>query len=132
MKKFFRMIIFSSLAIYLISFLIKGFIIKSDIYSFFLAALILSIVYYLITPILKIVLLPLNILTLGLASLIANLLIFNFFISRFQLIIIKPWHFSGFNYFGLTIPAIDLDYWPTLIIVVILYSTLINLFESIL
>lgn len=132
MKKLLRMIFFSLISIFVISLLVKGFEIKSDIYSYFVAAVFLSIVYYLIAPIIKLVLLPLNILTLGLASFFAYLLIFNFVINQFSLLIIKPWHFDGISLFGIVIPPLDFNYWMTLILVVVLYSTLINLFESLL
>lgn len=132
MKKIFRMVIFSLISIFLITLIVKGFEIKPDIYSYLLAAVVLSLVYYLIIPILKLILLPLNILTLGLASFLAYLIIFNFVINRFNLLIIKPWHFDGLTIGSFSIPPIDLSYWPTLILVVVLYSTLINFFESIL
>lgn len=130
MKKLLRRVIFSLASIFVISLVVKGFEIKPDIYSYLAAAFVLSIVYYLITPIIKLILLPLNVLTLGMASFFAYLLIFNFVINHFNLLIIKSWQFEGINLFGIAIPPVDFNYWMTFILVVLLYSTLINLFET--
>jgi uncharacterized membrane protein YvlD (DUF360 family) len=132
MKKIFRMIIFSTLSIYITSLLIKGFIIKSDLISLFISAFILAIFYYLLTPLMKLILLPLNFFTLGLASTIIYVLLFNYVINKFNLVLIKPWIFPGINLFGIFIPKIMFNYWLTLITSSIFYSSIINFLELIL
>ncbi len=129
MKKILRMIIFSGLSFYITSLIIKGFAIKTDPYSLITAAFILAIVYYLITPLIKLILLPLNILTLGLVSIFVYILLFNFVINKFNLVVIHPWVFPGGNFGGISIPQIEFNYWLTLITSSVLYSTIINLLE---
>lgn len=129
MKKIFRMIIFSGLSLYITSLIIKGFIIKTDLNSLIIASFILAIVYYLFTPLIKVILLPLNILTLGLISIIVYILLFNFVINKFNLVIIQPWVFPGLNINGFSLPRIEFNYWLTLITSSVLYSTIINLLE---
>lgn len=129
MKKIFRMIIFSGLSLYITSLIIKGFIIKTDLISLIIASLILAIVYYLLTPLIKVILLPFNILTLGLISIIVYILLFNFVINKFNLVVIHPWVFPGGNFGGISIPQIEFNYWLTLISSSVLYSTIINLLE---
>jgi len=70
MKKIFRMIIFSGVAIFITALWNKGFVIKADPLIYLKASLIIALVYYLITPISKIILLPLNIFTFGFVSVI--------------------------------------------------------------
>ena len=82
MKKIFRMIIFSGVAIFLTSLWNSGFIIASDPMIYLKAALIIAAVYYLIIPISKIILLPLNILTLGFVSVIFYAAVFYFLLNR--------------------------------------------------
>lgn len=132
MKRLFRMVIFSSLSLYLTSLMIKGFVIKKDLESFIAAALILAAVYYLLTPLIKVVLLPLNILTLGLVSAIVYILMFNYVINKFNLVTIQSWFFPGYSGFGFSVPSIEFNYWLTLISSSIMYSVLINLLEMIL
>lgn len=129
MKKIFRMIIFSGLSLYITSLIIEGFIIKTDLESLIIASFILAIVYYLLTPLIKVILLPLNILTLGLISIIVYVLLFNFLINKFNLVVIHPWVFPGYNFGGISIPKIEFNYWFTLITSSVLYSTIINLLE---
>lgn len=123
------MIIFSGLSLYLTSLIIKGFIIKTDLNSLIIAAFILAIVYYLLTPLIKLILLPLNILTLGLISIIVYILLFNFVINKFNLVVIHSWVFPGYNFAGISVPQIEFNYWLTLITSSVLYSTIINLLE---
>ncbi len=123
------MIIFSGLSLYLTSLVIKGFIIKTDLKSLIISAFLLAVVYYFLTPFIKLILLPLNILTLGVISIIVYILLFNYVINKFHLVTIQPWVFPGFNINGFYLPTIKFNYWLTVFISSVLYSTIINLLE---
>jgi len=97
MKKIFRMIIFSGIAIFVTALWNKGFVIKMDPLIYLKASLIIALVYYLITPISKIILLPLNIFTFGFVSVIFYAVIFYFLLNHFDLVVIKEWVFLGNN-----------------------------------
>jgi len=97
MKKIFRMIIFSGIAIFVTALWNKGFVIKMDPLIYLKASLIIALVYYLITPISKIILLPLNIFTFGFVSVVFYAVIFYFLLNHFDLVVIKEWVFLGNN-----------------------------------
>lgn len=131
MKRILRSVVFSALSLYLTSLVIGGFVVKTDLKSYALATLILAAIYYFVLPLTKLVLLPLNILTLGLVSTIAYIIIFNYVISYFGFIAIVPWGFPGAHIYGFVIPKFYFNYLATLIISAILYSSIINLAETI-
>jgi len=103
MKKIFRMIVFSMIAVFLTSLWNKGFIIKPDWFIYIKASLLIALIFYLIFPISKLILLPLNILSLGFISTIVYCFIFYFLSKYFSLIDIKPWIFSGGSFLGVVI-----------------------------
>jgi len=122
MKKIFRMIIFSAVAIFLTSQWNKGFIIKLDWTVYLKASLLIAFIYYLIVPFSKLILLPLNILTLGLMSLVVYCLLFYFLANYFSLIEIK----------NSTLMAYKFTKTANIFISAISVSTIINLLERIL
>ena len=130
MKKIFRMIIFSVVAIFLTSLWNKGFVIKSDPMIYLKAALIIAAVYYLIVPVSKLILLPLNILTLGFVSVIFYAAIFYFLLNRFQLISIKEWIFPGIKLFGIALSKIEISGLSNIFISSFSISAIINLLET--
>src|SRR3989344_6822977 len=132
MKKIFRMIIFSVVAIFLTSLWNKGFVIKADSMIYLKAALIIAAVYYLIVPVSKLILLPLNILTFGFVSVIFYAAIFYFLLDRFQLISIRVWVFPGIKLFGITLSKIEISGLSNIFISSFSISTIINLLETIL
>jgi len=122
MKKILRMIVFSAVAILLTSLWNKGFTIKLDPMIFLKASLLIAAVYYLVLPISKLILLPLNIISLGLVSAIFYSVVLFFLFSRFNLIYVKDWTFSGLRIsriFNIFISSFSI-------------SVIINLFETIL
>ena len=131
MKKIFRMIIFSLVAIFLTSLWNKGFIIKADFFVYLKAALIIASVYYLIVPVSKLILLPLNILTLGFFSVIFYAGIFYFLLNRFQLISIDEWIFPGIQLFGMVLTEMKISSLANIFISSFSISTIINLLETI-
>lgn len=131
MKRLFRMIIFSGVAILLTSLWNKGFVITSDPIIYLKAALIIAAVYYLIVPVSKLILLPLNILTLGSVSVIFYAAIFYFLLNRFNLINIRQWVLPQINLFGITISKMEISGLSNIFISSLSISTIINLLETI-
>lgn len=130
MKKIFRMLIFSGIAIFLTSLWNKGFIIQIDPMIYLKASIVIALVYYLITPISKLILLPLNILTLGLVSTIFYAIIFYFLLSHFNLISIKEWIFAGTKILGITLSEIKISSLTNIFVSSFSISTIINLLEK--
>lgn len=131
MKKIFRMIIFSGVAILLTTLWNKGFIIKSDPMTYLKAALIIAAVYYLIVPISKLILLPLNLLTFGLVSVVFYAVIFYLLLNRFNLISIKEWVFPGIKILGVTLGEIKISGTSNIFLSSFSISTIISLLEKI-
>ncbi|KKP60914.1 MAG: hypothetical protein UR56_C0018G0013 [Candidatus Roizmanbacteria bacterium GW2011_GWC2_34_23] len=131
MKKIFRMIIFSGVAIFLTALWNKGFIVKDDPMIYLKAALIIAAVYYLIVPASKLVLLPLNILTFGLVSVVFYAAIFYFLLNRFNLISIEEWVFPGAKMLGITLGKIKISSTANIFVSSFSISTVINLLEKI-
>jgi uncharacterized membrane protein YvlD (DUF360 family) len=131
MKKIFRMIIFSGVAILLTSLWDKGFIIKADPLVYLKAALIIAAVCYLILPVSKLILLPLNILTLGFVSVVFYSAIFYLLLNRFHVIIIKDWIFPVTKIYTITLPQMKISGLANIFLSSFSISTIINLLETI-
>lgn len=132
MKKIFRMIIFSGLALYITSLWNKGFILNLDLKNFLIAMVIVAIVFYFINPIAKLILLPVNIITMGIMSLVAYILIFHFFLTNFSLIQLKEWVFTGITINGFTLNKMAISYWANVCLTSLSVSFVINCLEKIL
>ena len=130
MKRLFRMVIFSGVAILLTSLWNKGFVIKSDPTIYLKASLIIAAVYYLIVPVSKLILLPLNILTLGSVSVIFYAAIFYFLLNRFNLINISQWVLPQMKLFEITIGKMEISGLSNVFISSLSISTIINLLEK--
>lgn len=131
MKRIFRMIIFSAVAIFLTSLWNKGFVIKSDPMIYLKASLLIAAVYYLVLPVSKLILLPLNIISLGLVSVIFYSLLLFFIFNRFDLIFVNGWQFEGLKIFYLTLPRMEISQTVNIFISSFSISTIINLLETI-
>lgn len=132
MKKIFRMIIFSGIALYLTSLWNKGFILNLDLVSFLKTSIIIAVVYYFVVPFSKIIFLPLNIITFGLVSTIFYGLLFYFLFKNLDFISVKAWHFGGGKFLNFIIIPIDISYIVNIFLSAFSISTIINLLEKIL
>lgn len=88
--------------------LVSGLTYTGGLKSLLVGGLAFSLINLLLVPFLKILFLPLNILTLGIFSWLINVL------ALYALTTVAPhfkllsYHFAGFTYNGLTVPAADL------------------------
>ncbi|MDH7476591.1 MAG: phage holin family protein [Microgenomates group bacterium] len=130
MKKIFRMIIFSAIAIYLTSLWNFGFKINYSWNIFLKATLAIAIIYYLIVPLSKLILFPLNLLTLGLMSFLLYLFTLHLLSSGFHLINITSWQFPGINFLSFSIPKMEVNYFFNLILSAMSVSLIINFLEQ--
>ncbi len=126
MKKIFRMIVFSALALFLTTLWNKGFKVSFAPDIFLKALLLIAILNYLIVPISKLILLPLNVITLGMVSLLVYFLLFHFLLTRYSLVVIKDWIFPGFWLVGKT----SINYWQNVLLSALSVTTIINFFEK--
>ncbi len=126
------MIIFSSFALILTSLWNKGFILPSDLITFFVASLTLALVFYIILPLSKIILLPLNIITLGLVTFVVYLVILHFSGASLHLFEITEWNFQGLNIAFISIPKMHISYLGNLVLSSVSISSIINVFEQLL
>lgn len=131
MKKIFRMIVFSGVAIFLTALWNKGFMIKQDPMIYLKAALLIAAVYYLVLPMSKLILLPLNIISLGLVSVIFYSAVLFFLFNRFNLITVKEWTFPGIKIFSFIIAEMKISRILNIFISSFSISTIINLLETI-
>src|SRR3989344_4872411 len=116
MKRITSMLIFSAVALFLTSLWNEGFKVNFTPLVFIRTILLVALFYYLVIPISKIVLLPINLLTLGLLSSILYFVLFYLFITRFSLVKITPWDFSGISFNGFVIKSFHIGYLTNLIL----------------
>jgi len=126
------MLIFSAVALYLTSLWNEGFKVNFSPYIFVRTVLLVTFFYYLVIPISKIILFPVNLLTLGLLSTVLYFVLFYVFITRFSLVQIKPWEFTGLTFNGLAVKSMQINYPLNLLLSSISLSFIINLLEGIL
>lgn len=132
MKRIFKMIIFSAVAVYATSLWNKGFVLPSGIDGFLKLVLVFAIVYYLLVPISKIILLPLNIITLGLVSFLVYLLLLHLASHSFSLLTIKDWTFGGLNFWRISIGKTYISYFWNLVLSSLSLSSIIGVLEKVL
>lgn len=132
MKRIFRMLIFSGLALYITSLWNKGFIISNNPKEFVITALAVASILYLIVPISKVILLPLNLLTLGFMSTILTIGLFYLLQHNFSLIKVDSWIFGGIKLWQLSIPKMEIAYISNLAISSFSISVIINTLERLL
>ena len=132
MKKLFRMLLFSLVALYVTSLWNKGFLLHSDWTTLLKAAFAVALIYYIIVPISKVVLLPINLLTLGLASTIVSLFLLYLLSHSFNLIDIKEWTFGGISLLGMGIQKMNISGGWNLVLSSVSISVIVQTLEKLL
>jgi uncharacterized membrane protein YvlD (DUF360 family) len=129
MKKISRMILFSAISLFISAAINNGIILSSQIDKLIYTILLIAGIYYIITPILRIIFFPINLLTIGTFSAIMYFLIFNFLMTRFQLIQITQWTFSGLDLGFLIIPKMTISELGNKVFAAFFISSIISLLE---
>ncbi len=131
MKKIIRSLVFYTLAIYLVSELIPGFRINTDLRGLIISGLCLALLFNFVNPVLKFLFLPINLITLGLFSFVSQVLTFYLFLKILpDYFNIRPWDFPGYDLNGLGIHFNPFTVSPFLTI--ILSTGLISIIVSVL
>lgn len=128
MKRFIRNVVFYTIAIYVVSLIIPGFKLVTDIRGLVLSGLTLSLLFAFVRPILSLLLLPINILTLGLFSFLSQVLTFYLFLFLFPSYVhIQPWQFLGWTFapIGLNIAPFEVGQFVTVVISTFLTSLIV-------
>lgn len=131
MKKIFRMLIFSATSLFLLTRFNTGVILSSDWEKILMGIILIALIYYIVTPIMKIFLLPINIITLGLASFISYIIIFIIINDYFNLIQFKSWNFPGFYFNSIIIKSFTLSPLANKVFSAFFISLIISFLESI-
>ncbi len=132
MKRLFRILIFSSTAVYLTSLWNKGFSFKGDLLVLLEFAAVFTIVFFLIRPILKIIVWPFNLLTFGFVGGVVNLLLFFGLFYLFPEFRITSWTFPGGNFLGVNLPKIYINEFWNFFLVIFSISFLISFLDNLL
>ncbi len=132
MKRIVKAIFFACIGIYVTSLWNRGFILPEHLLGLAKAGMIIALVYYILLPLAKIILMPLNLLTFGLMSFIFYLFVLHLLNAGFAIIKITPWHFPGWQFAGVNLPATQISYLGNLVLTSISLSSIINVLELVL
>jgi len=122
MKKYLRLFFINLFSLWLAVQVLSGVSFTDGFQTLAKAAVALTIINFIIRPLIKILLLPINLLTLGAFRWLVNV------ISLYLVTIIVPqfninsFYFSGFNYQGFTVPAVQLTAFWGLVVTSFLIS----------
>lgn len=121
MKKFLRIFLATTAAIYLCDRYIGGISYSNDWRVLIMAAVVLTGANLVIKPIVKLITLPINLLTLGFFSSFINALMLylvTYIVPKFS---VNPFDFSGFAYKGIIVPQIHFtNIWAYVLIAAII------------
>ena len=130
MKKLTRVLLFSSVTLYLTASWNKGFLLPSEWLPFLQIAALLAVTSYLVVPLSKIVLFPIHVLTFGLLSLLCYFVMFYLVDKYSGLLTIKEWVFPEFSLLGVSIQKIIFSPLGNLFAVSASSSVIINSLEK--
>ncbi|OGD63900.1 hypothetical protein A2160_01600 [Candidatus Beckwithbacteria bacterium RBG_13_42_9] len=116
LKSLLRSLFYSFLSLGGLKWFFPGFQVNGDWGELLLAAVVLTAINLLVKPVLKLILLPFNLISFGLFRWVINvlsLLILAFLVDQVRF---AAWHFPGFSYAGITLPAINFSALGSLIV----------------
>lgn len=126
MKSLLRGIIINSFALWAVSQLIDGLVIRGGFDVVILGGFALTLMNLLVRPVLSLLTLPFNLLTLGLFSWVINIVILYLLTVVVSQISLASYTFPGFTAGGFSIPRINLSSFQTAILVAFILSVLTN------
>ena len=130
MKKITRILLFSSVALYLTTLWNHGLTMPGNPLLFIETVALIGIATYLIVPLSKAVLFPIQILSFGLLSIAVYMGIFYLSGKVFDLPTIKSWIFPGGSFLGITVGKVTLSYLGNLAAVSCSVSGIITILEK--
>lgn len=116
MKHMVRSLLFHIVALWFTTQLLPTLVIIGNWQTLVGAGIVLTILTLFVQPLLKIIFLPINFLTLGLASWLVNVIILWILTIIVPQVQIKTWDFPGISLGGLSLSAMHISYFWSLII----------------
>lgn len=109
MKSIVRSITTNTIALYLTSLILAGFVIQEDIFTLLIAAAVLTLLNKLIKPIIKLLLLPINLITLGLFSWMVAVITIFILTIIVDGVSISAFTFPGLSFQGFIVPSMKVN-----------------------
>jgi putative membrane protein len=109
MKGLLRYFLINTASLYFATITVSGFVYTGGARTILIGGLVFAIINFLLIPFLRILLLPLNLLTLGLFAWTINVLAIYALTSVVSGFYLTSFSFGGFDYNGITIPAVELN-----------------------
>ena len=128
MKSILRLFLSSLAGLWATQSFISGFKITGDYENLLIASGALTLIYLIAKPVLKILLMPINLLSLGFLGWIINIALLYLLTKFVPFVTVSAWHFPGFEYQGILIPAYDLNQIMVFILVSFILSFVVNFF----
>lgn len=130
MKSLIRSFIFNFFSLQLAAGLIPGVSFQEGLKTTALAAIALAFFNLLVKPIINLLLLPINLLTLGMFRWVVNVIIIYLLTIVIPGFKIVGFHFPGFSYARLTLPAMAINGFGNMVIVSFFLSFVLGLLYS--
>lgn len=108
MKTLVKHYLFNLFPLWIVIQIIPAVSIKGDWRTLFIAAAILTFINFLVKPLVQLCLLPINFLTLGFTTFLVNAAMLYILHLSYSPFIINNWDFSGIDYYGFVVPAMQL------------------------
>jgi putative membrane protein len=117
MKHLVRVFLFNVFALWFTSQAIPGLVINGTWQTILFGGFILCLLMLIVAPILRILFIPINILTFGLLAWFVNVIVIYLFTLVVPEMQVVEWTFQGASWAGFVIPAMEISYFLSLILV---------------
>jgi len=131
MKYILRCFLFNAFSLWLTGQIIPGIQINGGWQGTLTTSLVLTLLMLIIRPLLKILFIPINIMTFGLLAWAVNVIVVYLLTFLVPAVVIIPWIFPGFSYFGFIVPSFPVSYILSLIIVTVILTVFTNILYDI-
>lgn len=128
-KNILKSFLINAVALYVLTVIVPAFKISGGLNSFLTAGATLTVLNILVKPIFNLLLLPINLLTLGFFRWASSVLIIWMLAKLTPGLSITNYSFTGFNYQGIILPAIQLSVLWTLVIGSFMMSIITTLLD---
>lgn len=129
MKNILKSFLINAVALYVLTVIVPAFKISGGLNSFLTAGATLTVLNILVKPILNLLLLPINLLTLGFFRWASSVLIIWMLAKLTPGLSISNYSFTGFNYQGIVLPAVQFNVLWTLVIGSFMMSIITTLLD---
>lgn len=128
-KSLVRLFVINGASLYILQLILPAVRLSGGWRTYLAASVTLAVLNWVVRPVLELILLPINLLTLGMFRWVSMTVVF-WLMTRFvHGLSISAFHFSGFSYAGVIIPATDLTMFWTTVVAAFLLTTVMTLIE---